>query len=393
MDDLERRLIGAFDRAGERLLSNDRDPAEVARLRRRVASKVVSGNLRSWAMVLRANDARITQAVGGADSEDGLQSLVVSGWDVRAWCRPMAIDPPGVSLSEAARRFGVNRSTVSRWADPAPEAAPEAGAGVGAGLAGDAQRPACGVGMQMDAPDAARRALNHGRVGTKRRVTWKQDVDRQIEAARESAAGCRFGTASSYRVIGRRLVLDYTVNRADRKRDVVRVWTPLAYGVDPGGEVAQADWGSACRSLVDRVPGGFEQGLVRRRRRLSARSVVWEWRCPAEVRGCGCWVAKLYWPMPVWTLGARVSEVEAARCRGVLEHWRGECDAGEFIAGGFRCRRCAGMVYESAERGSSPGRRVDGTPRRVDVWDRYVRRLSGGVLTGSALEAGRNPGV
>lgn len=361
MDDTERALVAAFDRAAGRLLSGGCDPAERARLLRRVGSKVVSANLRSWAIVLRANDARLTRAFG-TGGEGGLHELVLSGWDVRAFCGPVVIDPPGVSLTEAARLFGVNRTTVSRWADAAPEG--RAGVGTDAGCVS--------AGRMRVSPAGATSAPPSGK-----RVTWKQEVERQVAEARALAAGERLGPPASYRVRGRRLVLDYSVNRADRKRDVVRVWTPLAYGVDPGGEVAQAGWGPACRWLVGRVPGEFEQVLLRRRRRLSARSWVWEWCCSAAGGGCGGWVAKLYWPMAVWTLGARVHEGEAARCRGEVGGW----------GGGFVCRRCAGVVYESAEGRSSPGVRGDGSRRRVDGWDRYVKRMSGGVLTGRSVRA------
>jgi hypothetical protein len=47
---------------------------------------------------------------------------------------------------------------------------------------------------------------------------------------------------------------------------------------------------------------------------------------------------------------------------------------------GFYCRRCSGVVYESSERTS-----VSSTGCRVDVWDRFVRRISAGVLRGSEV--------
>ena len=46
----------------------------------------------------------------------------------------------------------------------------------------------------------------------------------------------------------------------------------------------------------------------------------------------------------------------------------------------FLCLRCAGLIYESAELGATPGWRKGGSRRRVDVLDRLVKRLSGGVL-------------
>ena len=50
----------------------------------------------------------------------------------------------------------------------------------------------------------------------------------------------------------------------------------------------------------------------------------------------------------------------------------------ETVGERFVCRKCAGLVYESAERTSRGG----AAGIRVDVWDRLVQRISGGVLRG-----------
>lgn len=389
MDELDRALMVGFERAAGRLLSKGRDAGEVARVVGRASSKVVSGNLRSWSLVLRACDGRIPD-------DAGLGAVSLTGAKVKAWCGPVAIGGAGVSLDEAARLFGVNRTTVSRWADPEME--PESGEGVGWGA---------GVTRGRTAQSAAGPA-HCGRGGNRKRVTWKQAVERQIALAREASAGDRFGLPSSYRVVGRRLMLDYTLNRSNRKRDVVRVWTPYAYGVDPGGEVWSADWGWVRRRLVELVPSGFSQSLMRVDRRLSAKSRVWQWVCPVGDGGCGRRVYKLFLPMPVWTLGAALwSEAEASRCRRPSGFYQGVSEVGCFDAassadglmleddwreagrreawGAFLCGRCCRLVYESSERRSSPGVRRDGSRRRVDVWDRFVKRISGGVLSGGEV--------
>ena len=47
----------------------------------------------------------------------------------------------------------------------------------------------------------------------------------------------------------------------------------------------------------------------------------------------------------------------------------------------FTCRRCANLIYESAEKTSAPS-----PGRTVDHHDRFIRRLSGGVLRGDDLD-------
>ncbi len=53
---------------------------------------------------------------------------------------------------------------------------------------------------------------------------------------------------------------------------------------------------------------------------------------------------------------------------------------------GFVCRECAGFIYESVERRSRP---LPGY--RVDCWDRFVKRISGGVLGGDDVGGDLNP--
>lgn len=97
---------------------------------------------------------------------------------------------------------------------------------------------------------------------------------------------------------------------------------------------------------------------------------VWQWVCPEADGGCGRLVYKLYLPMPTWTLvSAMGGASEPARSDGLA----------------FRCLRCAGLLYESAERRSSPGVRKDGSRRRVDTQVRFIKRISCGVLRGRDL--------
>jgi hypothetical protein len=129
-------------------------------------------------------------------------------------------------------------------------------------------------------------------------------------------------------------------------------------------------WGDGVGCLAGRVGAGFSQTLVRTHRCLGARSVVWEWLCG----GCGRRVAKVYLPMRVLRVGAWLGADVAGGGGGAGESG---------VGGGFVCRRCAGLVYESSERTSRPG-----PGRAVDVWDRFVKRVSGGVLGGGDVERG-----
>lgn len=303
------------------------DPAALDAALARFSGPTYARPLRSWALVLRANDKRI-------DDDNARGVVAVDRALVRTCCAPNVIRSPGVSLDAAARVFGVNRTTVARWASPADD-------------------------------------------GTGAASTWWQAVKRQMQA---DGNGTRRGVSRQYRVRGRRLALSHFHNAANPKRSETRVWTPGFFGLDAGGEVWSGAWGELRAGLADRVPGHFEQRLERVDRRLGTtgrcaspatrgklRSRVWQWVCPEGDGGCGRLVYKLYLPMPNWTLLAALGGVDEPVDRHGLA---------------FRCLRCAGLIYESAERTSSPGVRRDGARRRVDVWDRFVKRVSGGVLTG-----------
>jgi hypothetical protein len=332
--DFDIALLNAWDREHAKAKA---DPSRLQKVLQRRQMATYTRPLRSWSLVLRACDSRI-------DDNNSMGLVRIDRAAIRRLCSPVKIDEP-VSLDEAARLFGVNRTTVSRWADP-----------VDSGL------------------------------------TWYQDVQGQIEAMSDMK-----WPPSTYCVDGKRLMLEYFLNRADRKRSQARVWTPGFYGIDPGGEVWSGDWGETRAGLADRVSEGFVQQLQRVDRRLgsaerasargSSRALgkpntgaqapsarVFQWLCPEIDGGCGRRVYKLYLPMPWWTM-QRVFGDAAGSEQGV--------DPGaEAPSARFLCLKCAGLVYESAELGSSPGIRKGGTRRRVNVLDRLIKRQSGGVLRG-----------
>ncbi len=80
--------------------------------------------------------------------------------------------------------------------------------------------------------------------------------------------------------------------------------------------------------------------------------------------------------MPFWTL---------------VDAFSGRCaDPPEVVPGAgtpcaFLCLKCAGLQYESSERTASPGRKKDGARHRVSETDRFVKRISGGVVTSRDL--------
>jgi len=319
--------MSAWGRAFEKLKDH---PEQLARILHRRGMSTYTRPLRSWSLVLRANDKRI--------DDNKAQGVVrMDGARIKQLCSPVVIPYPGVSLDEAAHRFGVNRTTVARWANP----------------------------------------IESSR-------TWWQEVQRQIREHRETQY-----PPSTYRVRGGRLILEHVVNRANSKRSATRVWTPSADGLDPGGAVWAADWGRLRVGLAKRVPAGFVQELQRVDRRLVGQgtagrvpmrviripSRVFQWVCPQADGGCGRRVYKLFMPMPAWTLWQVMGGLDT-----------GEPDGGCDVA--FLCKSCAGLIYESSERSSSPGVRRSGQPRRLDVWDRFLKRISGGVLTGGDLRSG-----
>lgn len=303
MDDLDRRLIEAWRRR-KRTLADESRLVGMAPAGRSTARKTVGRTyvrpVRSWCLALRAGDRRIddlgdgvVQTAGYMEVEPGIECAVeavrVNTEVVGRLCGPVSIFWPGVSVDEAANRFGVNPTTVRRW---------------------------------------AKRGL---------------------------------------------VVMDRDVNRADGKRSTWRVWTRQA--VDPSGQVwAEPWWGGGVAHLAQSLPEvfshRFSQTLLRTHRCLGEKSMVWEWLCA----GCGQRVAKVYRPVPVLTVGAWLGEQPVGNDD---TEGAGDLSEGRNEGGKFLCRRCAGLIYESSERTSRPAR-----GRVVNVWDRFVKRVSGGELCG-----------
>lgn len=336
--DFDRAILDAWHRAHEEAKG---DPDKLKAILRRREMSTYTRPLRSFSLVLRANDSRI-------EDNNWFGNVRIDRARIRQLCSPVNIPYPGETLDEAARLFGVNRTTVSRWANPEDSG-----------------------------------------------LTWWQDVKRQMREMSDLRWPPR-----KYEVVGRRLMLEHFHNEANPKRSKTHVWTPGYHGLDPSGEVWSDElWAPTRAGLADKVAPSFVQQLQRVDRKLGAaegasapgseraldisnpgakapsakspRARVWQWLCPEADGGCGRPVYKLYLPMPVWTL-LRVFGEQNGLEPGV--------SPGAGAPKAFLCQRCAGLIYESAERGSSPGRRKGGKRRRVDPMDRLIKRMSGGVL-------------
>lgn len=85
----------------------------------KVFSKMYRRPLRSWCLALRADDRRLRmQCVsyrrGVLEDSDWIEVMVFKP-TLEALCSRVYIAWPGVSIGEAAGRFGVNPTTVRRW--------------------------------------------------------------------------------------------------------------------------------------------------------------------------------------------------------------------------------------------------------------------------------------
>ena len=335
MDDLDRRLLAGWERVRGRLLGNPQGGGEaVGRFKKFVGSQLAKP-LRAWSLVLRAGDTRIDELAGEGKFRKGSGQLWLDAAAVRGLCGPVSIAWPGVGPAEAAGRFGVSEVTLWRWSKKM-------------GAVAAKSKDAVAGGGPLGAP-SLRRVRGGGARG-----------------------GCGGGWGGG-------LVRDLYVNRADRKRDEVRYWTQRP--IDPAGEVFTGPWGTVRQELTRLVPDDFEQEVRRvgkalgksgGKRKVGRGSRVspdvwvqgardkktWQWVCP----GCGAWVYRLYWAMGVWTIAAVFSEEAAAWARRPV---------GE----GFACRKCAGLVYESSEAHWKAGAAGEAV-----FWDRFVRRISSGML-------------
>jgi hypothetical protein len=153
--------------------------------------------------------------------------------------------------------------------------------------------------------------------------------------------------------------------RADRERGQRRHVAHVTTNgfILPSGEVTTMDWDRMARAqVIAMVPDDWTQELLRLERVLASDRPprrkpdgawppiprVRQWQCPA----CGKWVSKVYWGS---------SKFETRSSNGKQ----------------FVCRRCCGVIYESAEITSTPGkgRRVNMTRRTAHRAKQLAGRL------------------
>jgi len=310
--------------------------ARLAAGRRPRLGKHLSRPLRSHALVLRAGDSRwwagepvswetlseMRRAIFGKRESKrrdragvpvwDAQAMGVFGYDVRRLCEPIRIERPGVSIRDAAARFGVGVNTIKRWETK--------------GLL---------VIRRFEGKHACRRIFPDSYYLP---PGVEPDDTGEAEGASAPRSLSKHEDARMCPVV-----------RRFPRMNVALVWTPWA--LDPGGEVWRMPWGQVRRHVAQLVPHEFSQTLVRVRRGIGAQRGMWQWICP----GCGALVFKMYLAIRPWT----------------AMHHLGADDGADRVARRFVCRSCAKLVYESAE--------------CTDAWDRFVQRLSGGMVRGSEI--------
>ena len=171
-----------------------------------------------------------------------------------------------------------------------------------------------------------------------------------------------------------RVVMDVYPHRGGMTRQAKKqIWTRAP--IEPGGDVYTASWGSIRPYAAEGVPDTFVQSIPKTHRVVN-RNPMCFFQCPR----CDKWMKKLYWPQPIWTIAMALAS-RPVPGRSVLESgsvsasMRSPEDDFNQFTDGFVCRLCAGLIYESVERRSRPARGY-----RVDVWDRFITRISAGVL-------------
>lgn len=341
----------------------------------------------------RGEGSRFDASVGGGteggrshacEDEGEAEWVLLSAWSVRGLCGRVEVPWPGVRAAEVARLCGVSEETVRAWARGRREygrgLVVEEGGRRERGGGGPASTQAL-LGAGGAQPDAGT-----GRGLRVRGAAWPETAGAGVRGRVDgrTAAGRDWdhigeppplgGWSTVQREVGRLLVKERTVNRADRKRDVVRYWSPRP--IDPNGEVWLPGevglWGDGFASTQaslgagERVPGdayawldalravdpAWTGWLERRVQRVHRHGRVWRWRCPGmdreevrneerstkkvgrrseRFRGCLGWVRKVYW-------GEGDGSVKPQACVGA--------EGGEMRAG-FWCRACAGVDYAS----------------------------------------------
>ncbi|MFN3165932.1 MAG: hypothetical protein ACE37H_02595 [Phycisphaeraceae bacterium] len=330
MDELDHNLLMAWNRVFERCR---RDPREARRRYDRVAAgRTFDRPNRAWCVAVRASDTRL-DTFASADDPAAVRArltheIVLDGGSLRGLGGPVFLPYPGVPIDVAADRLGKHKEALRSWM-PVRSGRTRA-ARAEAGKAG----------------------------GLDDRLVWSEH-----QPTAEHPLGVRF---EPQRSLGRNSGMETPV-----------VWCDGA--LDPGasrGRPPSAWWGLAWMTLAERIPQGFEQGVVREPRWIGYRNEGerfrgWWWRCPGLVAtgaGCGRRVQVLYAPLPAWTIGRALGiedglDVEGLSGRwlpGVMDRWAGRRS--------LACERCWRI------------RRT--TMTNATGWNDLVTHLSGGLLYG-----------
>ena len=386
MDALDRVLLGAWWEVWGRCVAD----AGEARRRWVGAQGWAAGAgrwpVRGWCLGLRASDTRIGRGYGWVGSS-GPRKVEASGaghrvavtvGDVMEWCRPVRLAYPGVPIEEAADRLGRHVETVRRW---------------------------------LPVRQGREREDRLNRMVTREADYWP----RGVYGAGETGAGRRRGWGVRYE--------EPRYHGKHQGHALPVVWHEGL--IDPGHQKGVGPgpaWGGWWESMAGRWAAGwgggasggdaivFEAERVARWRERTVRYRDgdserrcefrgWEWVCPGkpgndearmtndegEMRGgvdggsggCGRRCGVLVCPLVGWTIGGWLADrpgVAKGLDVGEAERWRpGFADAGGAEAGGaeragFACTSCWGV-----QSGSLRGR---------GGWNGYVRRVSGGLLSG-----------
>lgn len=118
MDELDQALLEAWHAVSQRLQN---EPWALARRMERVSRKELRRPVRAWCVALRASDSRIGAQEWRTELQEHLaykgknHFLTLTGERLRALCRPVQINAPGVPVVEAAKRLGRDQRTVWSW--------------------------------------------------------------------------------------------------------------------------------------------------------------------------------------------------------------------------------------------------------------------------------------
>ncbi|MEX2213204.1 MAG: hypothetical protein WD768_03690 [Phycisphaeraceae bacterium] len=117
MDEIDHRLIDAWDKVCERI---KRDPEFAAARRRMLERKIVTQPMRDWCVALRASDTRISDfhfiITYRDDWEKKMAHRVqLCGESLQLLLKPVANPWPGMRQRDAADKLGVCFEVVGQW--------------------------------------------------------------------------------------------------------------------------------------------------------------------------------------------------------------------------------------------------------------------------------------